>query len=188
MEKKTDLRIIKTKKVIYEALIDLMKEKTFEEIKVSDICNKALINRSTFYAHYEDKYELLVEFINDLKSNFTNELDKRKHITDTREYYMELIKLFIDHVEEYRDIYSSIMTNNRNSIMMDILLSVINEDISKKIKNDKRNSSIPKVIIAKCSCDSFTHKLVQSNIKCFCTMSFFSIMWFSTNSFIPHFM
>ena len=57
MEKKTDLRIIKTKKVIYEALIDLMKEKTFEEIKVSDICNKALINRSTFYAHYEDKYE-----------------------------------------------------------------------------------------------------------------------------------
>lgn len=67
MEKKTDLRIIKTKKVIYEALIDLMKEKTFEEIKVSDICNKALINRSTFYAHYEDKYELLVEFINDLK-------------------------------------------------------------------------------------------------------------------------
>ena len=60
MEKKTDLRIIKTKKVIYEALIDLMKEKTFEEIKVSDICNKALINRSTFYAHYEDKYELLV--------------------------------------------------------------------------------------------------------------------------------
>ena len=149
MEKKTDLRIIKTKKVIYEALIDLMKEKTFEEIKVSDICNKALINRSTFYAHYEDKYELLVEFINDLKSNFTNELDKRKHITDTRDYYMELIKLFIDHVEEYRDIYSSIMTNNRNSIMMDILLSVINEDISKKIKNDKRNSSIPKVIIAK---------------------------------------
>ena len=57
MEKKTDLRIIKTKKVIYEALIDLMKEKTFEEIKVSDICNKALINRSTFYAHYEDKYD-----------------------------------------------------------------------------------------------------------------------------------
>ena len=149
MEKKIDLRIIKTKKVIYEALIDLMKEKTFEEIKVSDICNKALINRSTFYAHYEDKYELLVEFINDLKSNFTNELDKRKHITDTRDYYMELIKLFIDHVEEYRDIYSSIMTNSRNSIMMDILLSVINEDISKKIKNDKRNSSIPKVIIAK---------------------------------------
>ena len=67
MDKKDDLRVIKTKKILYETLIELMKTKTFEEIKVSDICTKALINRSTFYAHYEDKYELLLEFINSLK-------------------------------------------------------------------------------------------------------------------------
>ena len=53
---KQDLRIIKTKKVLYMALVDLMREKTFEEIKVSEICARALVNRSTFYAHYEDKY------------------------------------------------------------------------------------------------------------------------------------
>ena len=68
---KKDLRVIKTKNTIYNALIVLMKEKTFEEIKVSDICNTALINRSTFYAHYTDKYELLSEWINELKSSFT---------------------------------------------------------------------------------------------------------------------
>ena len=61
---KNDLRVIKTKKNLYEALITLMKEKTFEEIKVADICKKALINRSTFYNHYQDKYELLYELIN----------------------------------------------------------------------------------------------------------------------------
>ena len=49
------------------------KDKTFEEIKVSDICKKALINRSTFYSHYNDKYELLVDFINALKEEFVNE-------------------------------------------------------------------------------------------------------------------
>ena len=38
-------------------------DKTFEEIKVSDICKKALINISTFYSHYNDKYELLLNFI-----------------------------------------------------------------------------------------------------------------------------
>ena len=48
-------------------------DKTFEEIKVSDICKKALINRSTFYSHYNDKYELLVDFINVLKEEFVNE-------------------------------------------------------------------------------------------------------------------
>ena len=54
-----DLRVIKTKNALFNALIELMKDKTFEEIKVSDICNKALINRSTFYAHFDDKYDLL---------------------------------------------------------------------------------------------------------------------------------
>ena len=79
-EKKIDLRILKTKKVIYDALEYLMKEKPFEEIKVSDICSKALINRSTFYAHYNDKYDLLAEFINNLKNNLTLELNKNENI------------------------------------------------------------------------------------------------------------
>ena len=54
MSKKVDLRIIKTKKNLYEGLLSLMKERTFEEIKVSDICNAALTNRSTFYDHFSD--------------------------------------------------------------------------------------------------------------------------------------
>ena len=73
MTNKNDLRVIKTNKALFNALLDLMKEKTFEEIKISDVCSKALINRSTFYAHYNDKYELLVDFINVLKEEFVNE-------------------------------------------------------------------------------------------------------------------
>ena len=65
MEKKIDLRIIKTKKNIYDAFISLMSEKTFEEIKVSEICDRALINRSTFYSHFDDKYTLFDSLISD---------------------------------------------------------------------------------------------------------------------------
>ena len=67
--KKNDLRVIKTKKALYDALRNLMKTKTFEEIKVSDICDEALINRSTFYAHFEYKYSILEIMINDLKQD-----------------------------------------------------------------------------------------------------------------------
>ena len=67
MDKKTDLRIIKTKKVLFDALISLLEEMPFEEIKISDICDRALINRSTFYSHYQDKYELLSNYIYELK-------------------------------------------------------------------------------------------------------------------------
>ena len=150
MKKETDLRVIKTKKLLYQTLIELMKDKTYEEIKVSDICTTAMINRSTFYAHYEDKYELLLDFINTLKKEFVEELSKKDNANLTpREYYLKLIELFLEHIENKKDIYNAIMINNRNSIMMDILLSVVNDDILKNIKENDINPNVPSDIIAK---------------------------------------
>lgn len=145
---KKDLRVIKTKNTIYNALIVLMKEKTFEEIKVSDICNTALINRSTFYAHYTDKYELLSEWINELKSSFTKELKINEENENPKKYYLELIKIFLDHIDTKRDIYLTVMANNRNSIMMDIIYDVLDNDIISHVQNDN-NSKIPSKVIAK---------------------------------------
>lgn len=150
MNKKDDLRVIKTRKLIYQTLLDLMKEKTFEEIKVSDICSKAMINRSTFYAHYEDKYELLIDFLSNLKEEFARELNEScKENLSIREYYIRLISLFLDHIDSKRDVYNSIMVNNRSSIMMDILLSVVNDDILKRFKENDINLKIPTEVISK---------------------------------------
>ena len=86
-EKKKDLRIIKTRKALYNAFEELMKSKPFEQIKVPDICNEALINRSTFYDHYADKYDLLEEYINSLKDSLTEEITKENNIEkNTKEY------------------------------------------------------------------------------------------------------
>ncbi len=149
--KKIDLRIVKTKLNIYDALENLMKEKPFEEIKVLDICSKALINRSTFYAHYNDKYELLAEYINSLKDNLTLELNKNENIKNTKEYYMEMIKLLLNHLEEKKDTYISIMINNKNSITMDIFYDVINKEIIKQIEENAEinNGRIPSNIISR---------------------------------------
>ena len=150
MNKKDDLRVIKTRKLIYQTLLELMKEKTFEEIKVSDICSKAMINRSTFYAHYEDKYELLVDFLSNLKEEFARELSEScKENLSIREYYIRLISLFLDHIDSKRDVYNSIMVNNRSSIMMDILLSVVNDDILKRFKENDINLKVPTEVISK---------------------------------------
>jgi AcrR family transcriptional regulator len=56
-----DLRVIRTKKSIREALVDLIEEKGFEAISVKDITTRAKINRGTFYAHYQDKYDLMTK-------------------------------------------------------------------------------------------------------------------------------
>ena len=111
---KTDLRIIKTKKVLFDALLQLMKEKTFEEIKVSDICNKALVNRSTFYAHFNDKYELLVAMLEETKLNLLNSLKKNDNNINTKQYFREMCELLLTHIEDKRNVYTEILVNNRN--------------------------------------------------------------------------
>ena len=150
--KNDDLRIIKTKKALYNALINLMKKKTFEEIKVSDICDEALINRSTFYAHFDDKYSLLSNMLDNLKQQFISELNnKENNINNSKEYYIEVIKIFLTHIEREKDTYLSIAINNRNSILTDMIYDVIDNDVTHTLKHDEslESSVIPKTIISK---------------------------------------
>jgi len=58
-EQLPDLRVRRTRKLLWEALLAEMSERVFEEITVTDICERAMVHRTTFYKHYEDKYALL---------------------------------------------------------------------------------------------------------------------------------
>ena len=58
-EKSVDPRILRTRKLLQQALAQLMKEKQFDAISVQDIAESATINRATFYDHYPDKFALL---------------------------------------------------------------------------------------------------------------------------------
>ena len=149
MEKKEDLRITKTKKLLYEALLKEMETKAFEDIKVNDLFTISMINRSTFYSHYNDKYDLFVDLLNTLKKELFDKLDENKFIVSTKEYYMELIRLLLDHLEEHKKIYYSIILSNRNSLVVDIILDTTIKDINKRlnISNIDRKSVPSDVII-----------------------------------------
>ncbi|MFJ8258415.1 TetR/AcrR family transcriptional regulator [Peribacillus asahii] len=56
-----DLRVIRTRESIRDALVELIEEKGFEAISVKDITTRAKINRGTFYAHYQDKFDLMTK-------------------------------------------------------------------------------------------------------------------------------
>ncbi|ASV66932.1 TetR/AcrR family transcriptional regulator [Cytobacillus sp. FSL W7-1323] len=57
--KNQDLRVTRTRQAIRKAIAELIEEKGFEAVTVKDITTRAGINRGTFYAHYEDKYDLM---------------------------------------------------------------------------------------------------------------------------------
>ena len=55
---RNDLRVINTKKRLRQTFARLMSEKSIQNITVAELCVRAEINRSTFYAHYSDIYDL----------------------------------------------------------------------------------------------------------------------------------
>ncbi len=151
MNEKTDLRIIKTKKILFDTLLKLMKQKNFDKIKISDICDEALINRSTFYAHYADKYELLDNLVEDLKLSLLKDLEENQNIISSKEYIMKLLSILIDHIDEKKEIYSAIILNNRNGFLIDFLVDIIERESSERLKNndDIIKSQLPLDIIVK---------------------------------------
>lgn len=57
--KKTDARVQRTYTLLMTALMELMKEREFDNLSVSDICDKAGVHRATFYKHFNDKLEFI---------------------------------------------------------------------------------------------------------------------------------
>lgn len=77
-EEKDDRRVKYTKRVIKESFIRLLQGKPVSKVTVKEICETADINRSTFYAHYSDQYDLLQQIkqevlqeINSILSNYS---------------------------------------------------------------------------------------------------------------------
>ena len=53
-----DLRVKRTRKLLKDAFMELWRERSFDSITVQDIADRAMVNRTTFYLHFQDKYTL----------------------------------------------------------------------------------------------------------------------------------
>ncbi|GHH99663.1 TetR/AcrR family transcriptional regulator [Neobacillus kokaensis] len=65
-QSKTDPRIVRTRKLIMDSFIELSGKKEFKDITVKDITTEAMINRATFYYHFEDIYDLLEKVLSEV--------------------------------------------------------------------------------------------------------------------------
>lgn len=74
LEKKKDVRTRQTKKLIIDTMFKLLEKKDFDDITINDICNHAAISRTTFYFHFDDKFDLLLKCIGEINYYFTENL------------------------------------------------------------------------------------------------------------------
>ena len=69
-----DIRIEKTERAIKQAFMELRAQKPLEKIKVKELCDLACINKSTFYAHYQDIYALAASDVSERTEWLTREM------------------------------------------------------------------------------------------------------------------
>lgn len=65
-QSKTDPRVLRTRKLIMDSFIELSGKKEFKDITIKDITTEAMINRATFYYHFEDIYDLLEKVLSEV--------------------------------------------------------------------------------------------------------------------------
>jgi len=73
--KKLDRRVAKTRTLLINTMLELLRSKSFAKITVNDICDAAMVSRSTFYTHFEDKYFLLNTAIDEIIERLNREVE-----------------------------------------------------------------------------------------------------------------
>lgn len=110
-----DKRVIHTKKVLRQALLELMKRKHIGQITVKEVCELAGINRNTFYAHYGTPRDILSEIENEYYEEMNRIQESAIHSGDTISLIREIMNMLL----EKKDISMLLYGDNSDSRAFD---------------------------------------------------------------------
>jgi AcrR family transcriptional regulator len=137
-----DRRIQKTRQLIMNTFIDLLAEKGFEKITISDIAERANINRGTVYLHYVDKFDLLDKcietYVELLLHHCANSADTNLNASAFQSVFEYLEKNFT--------IYKLLLSNEGvgffRSRLYDIIAQTVTEVIGIKPENNAFSNGV----------------------------------------------
>lgn len=136
MEQKTDLRIQKTYRALTVTFFQMLEEMRFEDIRVSELCERAMIRKSTFYKHFGDKYELLAFIVRQEQERFNAQLSKTRNSEKRVDYYIQLISTVLDSLGANSTLVQSTIQSNSFPLVLSILSDQIMLDIRERIRED----------------------------------------------------
>ncbi len=127
---KEDLRIVRTRKLLSNTLLEMMEEQSIEKISVIDLCSRAMVNRATFYAHFEDKYHLLTFALEDLKDTLYEQFTQSNSKANSpSEILLHIAQMTISFLFEQKNHIVNIISHNRNGKIVQTIESSMAQSI-----------------------------------------------------------
>lgn len=102
MNTKNNKRKRESQKKIKEVFFDLVQKKELNRIKVSEICQGAKINRSTFYANYIDIYDLVDKLFLDMGQEIEGLFDEKKALIPNEDMFLKILTHIKNNQKEYK--------------------------------------------------------------------------------------
>ena len=150
---KTDRRIQRTRQALRNALLELIKEKGYDSIHVEEITQRANLGRATFYLHYKDKEDLLVDVFSEIakeKSRALSEIPFSAWITDwgttdptSENNPVPPPLLVFQHVAENSDIYRILLRSEKADRIVERIRKIITQSITEFMQTKVENDPIP---------------------------------------------
>jgi len=119
---KTDARVRYTKKVLRESLLRCLEEKPIQKVTVREVCERAELNRATFYKHYRDCYELLEQIENELLDEFRASLVRPDLFDVTR-----LVGSIFDVIDKNADFYRLLTEQRRDDLFLRKMITLAHD-------------------------------------------------------------
>lgn len=131
MEKENQ-RVKLTKRIFKETLIELLKEKAIYNIKVKELCDRAELNRTTFYKYYENIYDVLVDIEYDVLKDCEQCINEIADITESQ--VKNILYKQLCNIQKNKDIYYLLLINSADKDFYGKLMKTTIDFLKKKIE------------------------------------------------------
>ena len=119
-----DRRIKYTKKQLESAMVSLLQKNHISKITVTSLCEMADINRSTFYTHYKDQYDLLGRMSGEALENIRLYLDMRGDDSNTPVTETNL-KMILEYGKSNSELFKAFLSDNCDTVFQKDLMQLL---------------------------------------------------------------
>ncbi len=116
--KDLDLRVRRTYACLLNAMLELLKEKTFEDITVNELCERAMVGRGTFYKHFSDKYEFFSFALGEMFGHYLEEAEAGINDNDPRSYYTAFFDAYIQFIKTNSEYFAPLTSSSMTTVML----------------------------------------------------------------------
>ena len=152
LKTKIDRRIQRTCKALRTALLELIKEKGYDSIFIEDITERADVGRATFYLHYKDKEDLLLEEFREMANEkvqvlteipFSDWLQSQEDSDRGAKKPAPPLLIVFEHIYDNSELYYILLKSEKSSRIVERIRKISTEAIVKFVEAKAKTDPIP---------------------------------------------